>query len=193
MIELISIAASFGKTLGRIIIFIGNLSPLFIVVFIIYFGSPYSVYTLCMMLASLLLLAYWKILLNVSMKPGSRNTKPLEIKSATDSSSAIISYFLTYTISIPSVSVVGGIKGLFLLLILLIVIYLVLYENRIAFYNPFLFLFKYKMYQIETTELAVGYLITKVGGVEFKPQGTIKAIQIDDFIYVARRIPVGSN
>ena len=186
-----NIAANLGRTLVRIIIFIGNLFPLFMVVFIIYLGSPYSLFTGIMTLASFLLLFYWTILLKASDKPGSRNTKALEIKNSTDSSSAIIGYFLTYTVSIPSVSVVGGIKGLIILFILLIIIYLVLYENKIAFYNPFLFLFKYKMYQIETTAMALGYLITKVNGIEFNPQGTIIAVQIDDFIYVARRMPAG--
>ena len=188
-----SIVANLSRTFVRIIIFIGNLFPLFIVVSVIYYGSPYSVFTGCITLASFVLLFFWAKLLKASDKPGSRNTKALEIKNATDSSSAIIGYFLTYTVSIPSVSVVGGIKGLIILLILLIMMYLVLYENKIAFYNPFLFIFKYKMYQIETTGLALGYLITKVNGIEFRPKGTINAVQIDDFIYVARRISGGSS
>jgi hypothetical protein len=188
-----NIAAYLGKALARIMIFIGNLFPLFLVVFIIYFNSPYEFLTIIIMLASFILLFFWKYLLGASYKTGSRNTKTLEIKTSSDSSSSIIGYFLTYTVSIPSIAVVGGIKGLIILFILLIMIYLVLYENKIAFYNPFLFLFKYKMYHIETTEMALGYLITKVDGNEYRPNGRINAVQIDDFIYVARRTQLSSS
>ena len=182
------ITGNFNKLLERIVIFVGNLSPLFIIVFIIYLGTPYLIYTLAVMLISITLEFYWVKLLKLSQDSGPNNVKSFTIKNASDSTTAIMSYFLTYTVSVPAISVIGGIKGFIVLLVLLIVIYLVLYENRIAFYNPFLFLFKYKMYHFETTELGEGYLISKVIGIDFRPQGLTKAVQIDDFIYITKSV-----
>ena len=123
-----------SRGLGRLVIFIGNLFPLFIIVSIIYSSSGYSASVYVFTFLSFLSLFYWKYILKASKYPGARSVKLLEIKTANDSSSSIISYFLTYTVSIPSVSVIGGIKGLLVLVVLLFVIYLVLLKyisNRI--------------------------------------------------------------
>ena len=92
----------------------------------------------------------------------------------------------------------GGIRGLLVLFILLVVIYLVLYENKIAFFNPLLSLFGYKMYQIETEspdtgQIYGGYLIVHVEGTDSKPFGKILAAQIDDFTFISRKVKKNGN
>jgi hypothetical protein len=184
----------FERFSGRLMVFFGNLSPLFLITFIIYFGTPEELLTVAITVLSIVSLGYWKHILGARYSPKIKyNIKELSVKNAYDPTSAIIGYFLTYTVSLPSVAIVGGIRGLIVLLVLLVVIYLVFYENRIAFFNPLLSLFSYKMYQIETESSEIGhkyngYLIVKIEGTDSKPYGKILAAQIDDFMFISRKI-----
>ncbi len=177
------------RFLGRLAIFLGNFAPLFAVVLIIYWGTPEQTVSEALTVASFSCLLYWHHLLSASTKKTVKYAiKDLKIRESDDPISAIIGYFLTYTVSLPSVAVIGGLKGLSVLLSLLVVIYLALYENKIAFFNPFLTLFSYKMYRIETEDEAQGYLIVKIKGIDWKPSGTVQAVALDDFLYISRII-----
>ncbi len=186
---------SFLHITSRVMIYIGNLFPLFVLVYMMYFNSEYTCYALAMMFISILTLFYWKVLLNASTNTKSRNVKNLKIKEAKDSTSAIMAYVLTYITSIPALLFFRGLTGLIILLFILLFFYLVSFELKIAFYNPLLYLFRYKMYQIETEEHAEGYLIAKIGGINYKPLGEMKTVQLDDFIFIVRqsRKKINSN
>ncbi len=179
------IIESFKRNVSRITIFLGDLPPLFFIVYIIYFNTPYSTYTLIVLAVSIAMAFYWKVILSLANDSKNRNVKSLDIENASDSTTAILGYFLTYTVSVPSISIIGGVKGLIVLSVLLGVIYLVLYENRVILYNPFLSLFKYRMYHIQTKDKADGYILIRVAGINYEPSGFVTAVQIDDFFYIA--------
>lgn len=173
--------------------FIGNLSPLFLILFVIYYGTTYCYIQIILFVSSVLCVFYWKWILKLQYDgKTSKSIKQLDIRVADDASSAIITYFLTYAVSLPSVAVIGGLKGIIVLIILLFVIYIVTTENRISLFNPILFVFHYKMYRIETKEQFIGYLIVKIGGNDRKPNGITNAVQIDDFTYIERK-PTKNN
>jgi hypothetical protein len=179
------IIESLKRNVSRITIFIGDLPPLFFIVYVIYFNTPYSIYTLVVLAVSIAMAFYWKVILNLADDSKDKNVKSLDIENSSDSTTAILGYFLTYTVSVPSISIIGGAKGLIVLSILLGVIYLVLYENRVILYNPFLSLFKYRMYRIQTKDKADGYILIRVAGINYEPRGLVTAVQIDDFFYIA--------
>ena len=179
------IIESLKRNVSRITIFIGDLPPLFLIVYVIYFNTPYSIYTLVVLAVSIAMAFYWKVILNLADDSKDKNVKSLDIENSSDSTTAILGYFLTYTVSVPSISIIGGAKGLIVLSILLGVIYLVLYENRVILYNPFLSLFKYRMYRIQTKDKADGYILIRVAGINYEPRGLVTAVQIDDFFYIA--------
>lgn len=180
-----AIIESLKRNVSRITIFIGDLPPLFFIVYVIYFNTPYSIYTLVVLAVSIAMAFYWKVILNLADDSKDKNVKSLDIENSSDSTTAILGYFLTYTVSVPSISIIGGAKGLIVLSILLGVIYLVLYENRVILYNPFLSLFKYRMYRIQTKDKADGYILIRVAGINYEPRGLVTAVQIDDFFYIA--------
>lgn len=180
-----AIIESLKRNVSRITIFIGDLPPLFLIVYVIYFNTPYSIYTLVILAVSIAMAFYWKVILNLADDSKDKNVKSLDIENSSDSTTAILGYFLTYTVSVPSISIIGGAKGLIVLSILLGVIYLVLYENRVILYNPFLSLFKYRMYRIQTKDKADGYILIRVAGINYEPSGIVTAVQIDDFFYIA--------
>ena len=180
-----AIIESLKRNVSRITIFIGDLPPLFFIVYVIYFNTPYSIYTLVVLAVSIAMAFYWKVILNLADDSKDKNVKSLDIENSSDSTTAILGYFLTYTVSVPSISIIGGAKGLIVLSILLGVIYLVLYENRVILYNPFLSLFKYRMYRIQTKDKADGYILIRVAGINYEPSGIVTAVQIDDFFYIA--------
>lgn len=180
-----AIIESLKRNVSRITIFIGDLPPLFLIVYVIYFNTPYSIYTLVILAVSIAMAFYWKVILNLADDSKDKNVKSLDIENSSDSTTAILGYFLTYTVSVPSISIIGGAKGLIVLSILLGVIYLVLYENRVILYNPFLSLFKYRMYRIQTKDKADGYILIRVAGINYEPRGLVTAVQIDDFFYIA--------
>ena len=180
-----AIIESLKRNVSRITIFIGDLPPLFLIVYVIYFNTPYSIYTLVVLAVSIAMAFYWKVILNLADDSKDKNVKSLDIENSSDSTTAILGYFLTYTVSVPSISIIGGAKGLIVLSILLGVIYLVLYENRVILYNPFLSLFKYRMYRIQTKDKADGYILIRVAGINYEPRGLVTAVQIDDFFYIA--------
>lgn len=177
--------------LEKVVIFLGNMSPLFAVITVIYYGQT----ILFELLLSLTVLTgffnlYWRRILSFSNSgQNQKNYRELEIKDANDLGNLVLSYFLTYTLSLPAVAVIGGIKGLIVLSILLAVVYVVMNSSRIMLYNPFLTFANYKIYRIETTRNAVGYLIVKkIGGVDYKLEGKVEAIQIDDYIYLQQQL-----
>ena len=60
------IIESLKRNVSRITIFIGDLSPLFLIVYIIYFNTPYSIYTLVVLAVSIAMAFYWKVILNLA-------------------------------------------------------------------------------------------------------------------------------
>ena len=60
------IIESLKRNVSRITIFIGDLPPLFFIVYVIYFNTPYSIYTLVVLAVSIAMAFYWKVILNLA-------------------------------------------------------------------------------------------------------------------------------
>lgn len=170
-------------------LFIGNLAPLFLVVSVIYYGTPliFPLLLSITIISFMLNLLWWRVLSQINKLDTPSNTKTLDIKEADDLGSLVISYFLTYTLSLPSVAVIGGIKGLVVLIILLIIIYVVLEQNSIMLYNPFLSFRNYRLYKITTTTQSVGYLLVKKHpGIDRPLTGEVRAVHFRSYLYIKK-------
>lgn len=170
---------------GRTILFLGNISPLLLIIDIIYYPH-YFLLLITITILFFIFNIYWYKILKDAKEANKTGNEILNISHLNDMGFLVISYFLTYTLSIPSVAIVGGIKGLLILLILLFIIYISLWNSKLLLYNPFLFLFGYKIYQIKTNAGAIGYLLLKKGPIEYEIKGEVKVIRIDDYIYLLK-------
>lgn len=112
-------------------------------------------------------------------------TNEMNVKESNEISSVVSNYIISYAISIISVSVVGGIKGIFLLALLVVVFGLYAFGWNAMLFNPFLMLCGYRVYWMELEDGSTGYLILQVsGGPIMNMKGSIRQmIKIDNYLY----------
>ena len=99
--------------------------------------------------------------------------------------SQVMGYFLSYALSLPSVVVVGGSRGIIILAILMMLIFILSHSSRIMLYNPFLSVFGFRIYEIEPRTGPHAYILSK--GQLLVSDQKITTAQIEDYIYVVKR------
>lgn len=111
--------------------------------------------------------------------------KDMNVKESNEISSVVSNYIIAYAISIISVSVGGGIRGMALLSLLVVVFGLYAFGWSAMLFNPFLMLGGYRVYWIELEDGSTGYLILQVsGGPIMNMNGSIRQmIKIDNYLY----------
>ena len=112
-------------------------------------------------------------------------TNEMNIKESNEISSVVSNYIIAYAISIISVSVAGGIKGIALLALLVVVFGLYAFGWNAMLFNPFLMLCGYRVYWMELEDGSTGYLILQVsGGPVMNMKGSMhQMIKIDNYLY----------
>jgi len=176
----------------KIFFYLSNMLPTFIASLIIY-GIPYGSNTLLNKAFSSFLIAMTAIsvcgfilwLTYLKHLDTDRTTDEKSVKETREISSVISSYILAYAVSVISVAVVGGLKGMLLLLVLVTIFGLYAFSWNVMLFNPFLMLFGYRVYSMELEDESTGYFIRKItGGSVNNPKGNqYSMLQIDSYLY----------
>jgi hypothetical protein len=164
----------------RIIAFMGNFSPLFLVVYVIYFDFQVNLYLFPVSLTFLCNLIWLHIL-------GKRNVtdshiQDFEVRSANDMGHQVTGYFLSYALSLPAVAIVGGLKGAVILAILLTLVFVLSHGSRIMLFNPFLSVFGYRIFEVELTSGSRAFFLSRDKMIS--AEQTMTAAEIEDYVYV---------
>ena len=179
---------------NKLLFYLSNMLPTFIAVAIVYF-IPYEIDTcyqkifLGTMLGIILLssigLASWFWDLHKLDRSSKGDEKT--IKESSEISSSVSNYIIAYAVSVISVSVVGGIKGIILLVILVIIFGLYAFGWNVMLFNPFLMLAGYRLYSVELSDGSTGYMIRRIigGPVTNMRETEMKMIMIDNYLYYA--------
>ncbi len=176
----------------KIFFYLSNMLPTFIASLIIY-GLPYESDTPLNNVFSSFLIAMAAIsvggfilwLTYLENLNNEQTTDEKSVKETREISSVISSYILAYAVSVISVAVVGGIKGMLLLLVLVTIFGLYALSWNVMLFNPFLMLFGYRVYSMELEDESTGYFIRKItGGRVNNPRGNkYSMMQIDSYFY----------
>jgi|ACXJ01.1.fsa_nt_gi uncharacterized membrane protein YidH (DUF202 family) len=176
----------------KIFFYLSNMLPTFIASLIIY-GIPYGSNTLLNKAFSSFLIAMTAIsvcgfilwLTYLKHLDTDRTTDEKSVKETREISSVISSYILAYAVSVISVAVVGGLKGMLLLLVLVTIFGLYAFSWNVMLFNPFLMLFGYRVYSMELEDESTGYFIRKITGGPVKNPRSNKysMLQIDSYFY----------
>lgn len=164
------IEMSFGR---KVLFYLSNMIPTFVAIAFIY-DLPFEFSTLIQQSlfiislipigASFLGLVLWiRYLKNVDKD---RNSGVKRIKETTEVSSTVSNYIIAYAVSVVSVSVVGGFKGVLLLIVLVTVFGIYAFSWNVMFFNPFLMLLGYRVYWVELEDGigSSGYVIMRING-----------------------------
>lgn len=164
------IEMSFGR---KVLFYLSNMLPTFVAIAFIY-DLPFEFSTLIQQAlfiislipigASFLGLVLWiRYLKNVDKD---KNSGAKRIKETTEVSSTVSNYIIAYAVSVVSVSVVGGFKGVLLLIVLVTVFGIYAFSWNVMFFNPFLMLLGYRVYWVELEDGigSSGYVIMRING-----------------------------
>ena len=164
------IEMSFGR---KVLFYLSNMLPTFVAIALIYdFPFEFStlnqqtlfIISLIPIGASFLGLILWiKYLKNVDQD---KNSDAKRIKETTEVSSTVSNYIIAYAVSVVSVSVVGGFKGVLLLIVLVAVFGIYAFSWNVMLFNPFLMLLGYRVYWVELEDGigSSGYVIMRISG-----------------------------
>ena len=164
------IEMSFGR---KVLFYLSNMLPTFVAIAFIY-DLPFEFSTLIQQSlfiislipigASFLGLVLWiRYLKNVDKD---KNSGAKRIKETTEVSSTVSNYIIAYAVSVVSVSVVGGFKGVLLLIVLVAVFGIYAFSWNVMLFNPFLMLLGYRVYWVELEDGigSSGYVIMRING-----------------------------
>lgn len=147
------------KGYQNVMVFIGNFSPIFCIVYIVYIGLLISWWLVFIVLA-LFSNVIWLFIFSERnlTRCDKQHYKILEYR---DIGNDVIAYFLSYSIALPSTLFLSPLKGLAVLLIIMILLYALFNGAKIMFFNPFLVALGFHEMEIKTGNGAIIYLISK--------------------------------
>lgn len=161
--------------------FIGNFFPVFAITYVVYVGYNLSVWIVPVILTLSFNLIWVKILGKKELKEKPNSSEEnYEISEIREMGLDVIAYFLSYSISLPAILFLPPYKGIFILVVMLVLIYLLLNSNKIMLFNPFLSLFGYNEFEVRTENGTSFYIISKE---KLKAGSVVKVFKIYPYIY----------
>jgi hypothetical protein len=106
-----------------------------------------------------------------------------EVTEIDDMGKDVIAYFLSYSVSLPSVLFLSPDKGLFVLFIALILIFILFNNNKIMLFNPFLSLGGYYEFEAKIKNGPSIYLISKR---RVKINERLDLYKLNEFLYLEK-------
>lgn len=178
--------------INKLFFYLSNMLPTFIAIAIVYFIpfrilTYYQIIYLIVIIGLIVLssigLVWWIWYLHKLDKIRTGDEKT--IKESSEISSSVSNYIIAYAVSVISVSVVGGAKGIILLSILIVIFGLYAFGWNVMLFNPFLMLAGYRVYSVELSDGSTGYIIRRImGGPLVNMKGNeMKMIMIDNYLY----------
>lgn len=180
----------------KLLFYLSNMLPTFVAIALIY-DFPFAlssstqevalILSLIPIVVSLIGFGLWILYLN--KVDSDENGDPKKIKETSELSNTISNYIIAYAVSVISVTVVGGIKGLLLLFVLVVVFGLYAFSLNAMFFNPFLMLLGYRLYWVEVEREdgigSSGYVILRITGgpVRSLKGNKFKMTKMDNYFY----------
>ncbi len=179
---------------NKFMFYLSNMLPTFIAVAVIY-DYPLTLSTLIEKLlfcASLIPIAlsglgfiFWVLYLKKAAVEKTGDVK--KVKEASEVSTTVSNYIMAYAVSVISVSVVGGFKGIILLIVLVSVLGIYAFGFNALLFNPFLMLLGYRIYWVELEDGigSSGYVILRISGGPLKKlkDNEFEMTEIDNYFY----------
>jgi len=148
------------KLYQSILAFIGNFSPIFGITYIVYEGFALSWY-LVLVAGTVSCNFIWLQLLKKNYLENKCEHEQYKITRVKDMGKDVIAYFLSYSITLPSVLFLLPARGLAVLFIVLVLVFILFNNNKIMLFNPFLSARGYYELEAEVNGGASIYLISK--------------------------------
>jgi hypothetical protein len=175
------------KKYAAFLAFIGNFFPVFVITYVVYVGYTLSIWLAPVILTLFFNLIWLRILSKKELmgKPNS-SEENYNISEVREMGLDVIAYFLSYSISLPAILFLPPSKGIFILGVMLILIYLLLNSNKIMLFNPFLSVFGYNEFEVRTKTGTPFYIISKE---KLKVDSSITVFKIYSYIYYYEPTP----
>ena len=170
------------KLYQSILAFIGNFSPIFGIAYIVYVGLAVSWYLL-LLVCAVSCNFIWLQLLNKNYLENKCEHEQYEVTQVEDMGKDVIAYFLSYSISLPSVLFLSPGKGLLVLLIILLLIFILFNNNKIMLFNPFISARGYYELEAKVKDGPSIYLISK-RRIEINEK--VNLYRLHEFLYLER-------
>lgn len=142
----------------KLVIFIGDFSPLFLIAYLSYIGLKLDIAPLSFVVTSFLLNGVW---FQIKRDTRRYNKREFYVSDIDERGPQYIGYLVSYAAAVPSLLVVGGIKGILIFAIVLFVIFPSYYLGDILFYNPVLAVFGYRFYKVKVKEGGEMYVVSE--------------------------------
>ncbi|WP_298277837.1 hypothetical protein [Ferroplasma sp.] len=175
------------KRYEAILAFIGDFSPVFFITYIVYVGYHLT-WWIGLLIFSFLSNLIWREIL-IQKNPEKRldlSRETFKISDVKDIGNDVIAYFLSYSITLPTIFFLPASKGLLILAVILILVYVLFTGNKVLLFNPFLSVFGYHEYEIKTVEESTIYVISKE---HLEKNTLINVLKINPFIYYYKAVP----
>lgn len=142
----------------KVAIFVGDFSPLFAIAYLSFIGLKIDYFPLALVAISFAANAVW---LHIKKDAKRYRHREFHVTSIDERGPQYVGYLVSYAAAIPSLMLVGGIKGLFIFAIVLLVIFPSYYLSDILFYNPILATFGYRFYKVKVKEGGEMYVVSE--------------------------------
>ena len=172
------------KLYQSVLAFIGNFFPLFAIIYVVYVGFVVSLYLLPLAGIALCNLI-WAQLLNKDYLERHSENEHYEVTEIEDMGKDVIAYFLSYSVSLPSVLFLSPDKGLFVLFIALFLIFILFNNNKIMLFNPFLSVKGYHEFEAKIKNGPSIYLISKQ---RINIDEKLDLYKLNEFLYLVKRV-----
>jgi hypothetical protein len=134
---------------GKILFFISDFLPLIIILSIKYsyqFPSLLvgAVYFVILIVILILCAAFWKLIVRFVNVPTGRSYKVLQSKNG---DALLLSYVFPYFVTLIGLNL-NSIQDTIVLIFLIVLIFIIYLQSEILYFNPMLYLFRYRIYRI---------------------------------------------
>lgn len=170
------------KLYQSILVFLGNFSPIFVITYVVYIGFAVTWY-LFLLEGSILCNLIWMQLLSKNYLENKCENEQYEVTEIEDMGKDVIAYFLTYSVSLPSVLFLPPEKGLLVLLIILILIFILFNNNKIMLFNPFLSARGYYEFEAKVKNGPSIYLVSKR---RIETNKILNLYRLNEFLYLEK-------
>lgn len=168
------------KLYQSILAFIGNFSPIFGITYIVYVGFILSWYLL-LVAGAVFCNFIWLQLLSKNYLENKCEHEQYKVTQVEDMGKDVIAYFLSYSITLPSVLFLSPVKGLTVLFIILLLVFILFTNNKIMLFNPFLSARGYYELEAKVNEGTSIYLISKR---RIKINEMLDLYRLNEFLYL---------
>ena len=169
------------KKYAAFLAFIGNFFPVFAITYVVYVGYSLSICFAPVILTLFFNLIWLKILSKRELMEKSDSSEECyKISEVREMGLDVIAYFLSYAISLPAILFLPPLKGIFILVVMLILNYLLINSNKIMLFNPFLSVFGYNEFEVRTINGTTFYIISKE---KLKAGSDVTVYKIYPYIY----------